>query len=172
VTVVDTSDEALKKGQAIITSSLKRVAKKKFDPATVANAEAQQNDYINAILANISHSTSATDACKNTDLVVEAIVENLKVKQSLFRSLDEVAKEHTIFVSNTSSLPIADIAKVTDRRDRFGGLHFFNPVPQMKLVEVVRIPETKQQVYDDLMSFVKAIKKVPVSCKDTPGYVY
>jgi 3-hydroxyacyl-CoA dehydrogenase len=111
----------------------------------------------------------AAKVVKSTDLVVEAIVENLEVKRKLFASLDANAPSHTIFASNTSSLPIESIATSTKRLDRFGGLHFFNPVPQMKLVEVIRIPQTSEATFNSLLDLSKSMGKVPVKCKDTPG---
>lgn len=108
---------------------------------------------------------------KSADLLVEAVVENLELKRKIFKEFDSWAPEKTIFASNTSSLPIRDIAEATKRLDRFGGLHFFNPVPVMKLLEVVRIPETSEETYQAMMSWGKAMKKTTVSCKDTPGFI-
>lgn len=102
---------------------------------------------------------------------IEAIVENLDAKQKLFAQLDSVAKQGTIFASNTSSLPIASIASATKRLDRFAGLHFFNPVPQMKLVEIIRTEDTSAEVTTALFDFAKRLGKVPVDCKDTPGFI-
>lgn len=115
--------------------------------------------------------TSPTEAVKDTDLVVEAIVEKIELKHKLFSALDEAAPEKTIFASNTSSLPISEIASCTKRKDRFGGLHFFNPVPIMKLLEVIRIPETSNQTYEAMMEWGKAMGKACITCKDTPGFV-
>ncbi|XP_072533193.1 hydroxyacyl-coenzyme A dehydrogenase, mitochondrial [Salminus brasiliensis] len=166
VVLVDTSEDILKKSAKSIEGSLKRVVKKKFADKPEAGEE-----FVQKVLKNISTSTDAAAVAQKTDLVVEAIVENLKVKQDLFSALDKVAPEHTIFASNTSSLPIADIASSTARLDRFGGLHFFNPVPMMKLVEVIKAPGTSQQTFDALLDFTKALGKHPVSCKDTPGFI-
>ncbi|XP_066535211.1 hydroxyacyl-coenzyme A dehydrogenase, mitochondrial [Hoplias malabaricus] len=166
VVLVDTSEDILKKSTKGIEGSLKRVVKKKF----ADNPEAGEQ-FVQKVLKNISTSTDVTSVVKKTDLVVEAIVENLKVKQDLFSALDKAAPEHTIFASNTSSLPVAAIAGSTARLDRFGGLHFFNPVPMMKLVEVVQAPGTSQQTFDALFDFSKALGKHPVSCKDTPGFL-
>ena len=127
--------------------------------------------YLESTLKNITLSTSSESACSDTDLVVEAIVENLDKKRQLFASLDKVAKPHTIFASNTSSLPIADIAASTKRLDRFGGLHFFNPVPMMKLLEVIRTPQTSDDTFNSLLAFGKSVGKVTVNCKDTPGFI-
>ncbi|KAF9349612.1 hypothetical protein BGX26_012114 [Mortierella sp. AD094] len=166
VTMVDLNPEALKKGQDIITSSLKRVAKKQFPE----DAD-KQKEYIDKTFAQIKTSTDSEAASKDADLIIEAIVENLTVKQQLFAMLDKVAPEHALFCSNTSSLPIGEIAKATKRGDRFGGLHFFNPVPQMKLVEVIRTSETSQDSFDSFMDVCTRMKKTPISCKDTPGFV-
>lgn len=166
VVLVDTSADILKKSAKGIENSLKRVAKKKF-----AEKPEDGEAFVQKVLKNISTSTDAASVVHGTDLVVEAIVENLKVKQDLFGALDKVAPEHTIFASNTSSLPIADIASCTARLDCFGGLHFFNPVPMMKLVEVIKTPATSQQTFDALLEFSKALGKHPVSCKDTPGFI-
>jgi len=166
VTLVDQQEDILKKSVAGIEGSLKRVVKKKFADKPEAGTAFIQN-----VMKNVSISTDAASAVQSTDLVLEAIVENLKIKQDLFGGLDKVAPSHTIFASNTSSLPIADIASATSRLDRFGGLHFFNPVPVMKLVEVIATPSTSQESFDSLLNFSKALGKTPVSCKDTPGFI-
>ncbi|XP_076150895.1 hydroxyacyl-coenzyme A dehydrogenase, mitochondrial [Alosa pseudoharengus] len=166
VVLVDTSEDILKKSAKGIEGSLKRVVKKKFADKPEAGEE-----FIQKVMKNVSTSTDANSTVQNTDLVIEAIVENLKIKQGLFGALDKAAPQHTIFASNTSSLPITDIASSTARLDRFGGLHFFNPVPMMKLVEVIRTESTSQESYDALMAFSKALGKHPVTCKDTPGFI-
>jgi 3-hydroxyacyl-CoA dehydrogenase len=164
VTMVDVTQEALDKGKGIISASLKRVAKKKFD-----GDEAAQKAFVDEIFTRISTSTDANASVASTDLVVEAIVENLNVKRKLFSQLDSAAPSKTIFASNTSSLPIGDIASSTKRLDRFAGLHYFNPVPQMKLVEIIRTAETSDAVFQSLWELSKTMGKVPVACKDTPG---
>lgn len=166
VVLVDMSEDILSKSAKGIEGSLKRVVKKKFADKPEAGAE-----FIQKVMQNFSTSTDAASAVQNTDLVLEAIVENLQVKQGLFGGLDKVAPAHTIFASNTSSLPIADIASATGRLDRFGGLHFFNPVPVMRLVEVIGTSSTSQETFDSLLNFSKALGKTPVSCKDTPGFI-
>ncbi|KAM9856720.1 hydroxyacyl-coenzyme A dehydrogenase, mitochondrial [Aulostomus maculatus] len=166
VTLVDTSNDILQKSVKGIEGSLKRVVKKKFADKPEAGEE-----FIQKVLKNISTSSDAGSAVQSTDLVLEAIVENLKIKQDLFGGLDKLAPAHTIFASNTSSLPVSDIARSTSRLDRFGGLHFFNPVPMMKLVEVIGTSATSQETFDSLLNFSKALGKTPVSCKDTPGFI-
>ena len=117
------------------------------------------------VMSRIQPVVSLEDAAKNTDLVIEAVVENIGVKHKLFTELDKIAPSHAIFTSNTSSLSIQEIAKPVVRKDRFGGLHFFNPVPVMKLLEVIRIPTTSDVTFNSLMEFGKAIGKTTVSCK-------
>lgn len=166
VTMVEVSDDILQKSVGNIQKSLVRVAKKKF-----ADDKAGGDSFVSDTMGRLSTSTDAAATAAKTDLVIEAIIENIDIKQKLFKSLDEAAPEHTIFASNTSSLPIKDIAKATKRLDRFGGLHFFNPVPIMKLVEVVRIPETSETTFNTLVDFGKAMGKTTVDAKDTPGFI-
>ncbi|KAK2189199.1 hypothetical protein NP493_113g01049 [Ridgeia piscesae] len=166
VVLVDMSDDLLAKSTAAIKKSLGRVVKKKFA------AEPEKGEhFVNETIGRIKTSTDAVKSVAETDLVIEAIVENLDVKKKLFSSLDVAAPQHTIFTSNTSSLPIKDIASATGRVDRFGGLHFFNPVPIMKLLEVVRIPETSNQTYGRLVEFGQDLGKTTVQAKDTPGFI-
>ncbi|XP_029290658.1 hydroxyacyl-coenzyme A dehydrogenase, mitochondrial-like [Cottoperca gobio] len=166
VTLVDTNTDILKAAVKGIEGNLKRMVKKKFADKPEAGEE-----FIQKALQNVSTSTDAGSVVQGSDLVLEAIVENLKVKQDLFSGLDKLAPAHTIFASNTSSLSITDIASSTNRLDRFGGLHFFNPVPLMRLVEVIATSATSQETFDSLMNFSKMLGKTSVSCKDTPGFI-
>jgi len=166
VTVVDLNQEMLDKSKTRISDSIKRVAKKKFK-----DDEAGANSFVESALANVSCATQANEALASADLLVEAVVENMELKQKLFSEWDKIAPAKTIFASNTSSLPISEIAAKTSRADRFGGLHFFNPVPVMKLLEVVRIPETSDATYDAMVDWGKALGKATVECKDTPGFI-
>jgi len=167
VALVDVNEDVVKKGMDRIEKSLQRVAKKRF-----ADDESGRDKFMSTAMGNLAWSTDpAATAAEGTDLVVEAIKEDLPLKRKLFKSLDEAAPEHTIFASNTSSLRIGDIAEATERKDRFGGLHFFNPVPVMKLVEVIRLPETTDATYDALAEFGKNVGKTVVTCKDTPGFI-
>jgi len=166
VNLVDVSESALTKSKANIESSLSRVGKKTFkdDPSKIG-------PYVNSILSKINFTTDLNGSVKNTELVVEAIVENLDVKIKLFDGLDKVAQSSTIFTSNTSSIPITEIAAHSTRKDRFGGLHFFNPVPMMKLLEVIRIKETSDNTFNKMQEWGRSIGKVTVNCKDTPGFI-
>jgi 3-hydroxybutyryl-CoA dehydrogenase len=114
---------------------------------------------------------TAIDELKDCDLIVEAIIEQLPAKRELFAALDAICPAHTIFASNTSSLTITEIAAVTKRPQRFVGLHFFNPVPIMKLVEVVRTIATDPAVYEQMISFAAKLGKTPVRANDGGGFI-
>lgn len=166
VTLVDQNDTVLNKALASIKKNLQRATKKKFE-----NKPEDQQNFIDETLNRIAVATAVDNGAEKADLVIEAIVENLKVKHTLFKKLDEIAPPETIFTSNTSSLPITDIAEPCSRKDKFGGLHFFNPVPVMKLLEVIKTNDTSVETYASLMEFGKKIGKVTVECKDTPGFI-
>jgi 3-hydroxybutyryl-CoA dehydrogenase len=121
-------------------------------------------------LGNLSGATEFL-ALESCDLVIEAIVENIEDKSAAYSALDTVVANHTIFASNTSSMCITELAARTKRPDRFGGLHFFNPVPLMKLVEVVRGLTTSDETCNALMSFSRAIGKEPITAPDKPGFI-
>ncbi|GAA5982595.1 hypothetical protein JCM10908_006712 [Rhodotorula pacifica] len=168
VVINDVSEQALENGRSIINKSLTRIARKKSPDDASA-----QKAYLDRVFSNISTTTSAQEAAASPDLIVEAIVENLKVKQDLFAKFDELAPKGTIFASNTSSLSVRKIAeKVSDqRRKRFLALHYFNPVPAMRLVEIVSTSETSPDVVEDVVELSKRMKKTPVRCGDTPGFI-
>jgi 3-hydroxybutyryl-CoA dehydrogenase len=121
-------------------------------------------------LKNLTGTTNLDDL-KNCDLIIEAVTEHIKVKKEIYQHLDKICPEETIFASNTSSLTIAEMAAATKRPERFVGLHFFNPVPVMKLVEVVRTIQTSQETFDTAFQFAKSLGKEPISCKDNSGFV-
>ncbi|KAM4030168.1 hydroxyacyl-coenzyme A dehydrogenase, mitochondrial-like [Anomaloglossus baeobatrachus] len=160
--LVDQTDDILKKSAKSIEDSLKRVTEKMFGDKPEAASQ---------FISNFIPSTDPAAVVHSNDLVVEAIIENLEVKNALIKTLDKFAPEHTIFASNTFLLAITDIANSTTRQDQFGGLHFFNPVPMMTLVEVIKTPMTSQTTSDSLMDFSKTHGNMPVSCKDTPGFI-
>jgi 3-hydroxybutyryl-CoA dehydrogenase len=115
--------------------------------------------------------TTTFDALKDCDLIIEAIVENLGQKRETYASLEPIVKPHTIFLSNTSSLCITELAAATSRPDRFGGLHFFNPVPLMKLVEVIRALTTSDETYQTVFAFAQSLGKEPITAPDRPGFI-
>jgi 3-hydroxyacyl-CoA dehydrogenase len=122
------------------------------------------------IMGNITYSTNMDDL-KDTDLVVEAVIENMDLKKDIYGSLGSICKPEAIFASNTSSLSITDMANVSGRPERFVGVHFFNPVQMMKLVEVIRTEHTHPDVFDASKAWVGDINKIAVSCNDTPGFI-
>lgn len=115
--------------------------------------------------------TTRLEDLADCDIIIEAVVENLDLKNEMWRTLDGVCGPETIFASNTSSLTIADMAAATKRPERMVGLHFFNPVPVMKLVEVVKTIATDTQVFDTAFAFAKSLGKEPIVCKDNSGFV-
>ncbi|WML24463.1 3-hydroxybutyryl-CoA dehydrogenase [Neobacillus sp. OS1-33] len=128
--------------------------------------EVQKQD----ILGNITTSTNLKDA-SDVDLVIEAAVENMEIKTNIFAQLDEITPAHTILASNTSSLPITEIAAATKRPEKVIGMHFMNPVPVMKLVEIIRGLATADEVYQVIEDMTKTLSKVPVEVNDFPGFV-
>ncbi len=158
--VREMSDELLEQGLERVRRSLEKAVKK---------GKLEEDDK-EAALARIS-GTTEPEALADRDLIIEAIVENLEEKCRTYASLDEIVKESAIFASNTSSLTITEIAMATQRTDRFLGLHFFNPVPVMRLVEVVQTLMTDEAVLTTTTEFVRAIGKEPVSCRDNSGFI-
>jgi 3-hydroxybutyryl-CoA dehydrogenase len=128
------------------------------------------SDARGATLANLS-GTTTFDALKECDLIIEAIVENLEDKRRTYAALETIVGDRTIFVSNTSSLCITELAAATTRPDRFGGLHFFNPVPIMKLVEVIRALTTSEETYQAVFAFAQSLGKEPITAPDRPGFI-
>jgi 3-hydroxyacyl-CoA dehydrogenase len=115
--------------------------------------------------------TTDRHALNDTDLIVEAIIENMDLKKKLYSDLGKQCKPETVFASNTSSLSITEMAEASGRPDKFVGVHFFNPVQLMKLVEVIRTDYTEQSVFDNAVKWVDQIGKVAVKCRDTPGFI-
>ena len=158
--VREVNDQLAEKGKAAITKSLDKAVEK-------GKLESGARD---AALGKLKFTTSLEDL-ENCDLIIEAVTEDLALKNDMFKTLDGVCPPHTIFASNTSSLTVADMAAATKRPDRVLGLHFFNPVPVMKLVEVVRTIATSDDAYQTAFAFVRKIGKEPVEAKDTSGFI-
>lgn len=161
VNLIDISDAALQKAVATITKNLDR---------QVAKGSITEADKT-ATLKNIKTFTDLKTAAQNADLVVEAASENPEIKAKLFKQLDEICPPHTILASNTSSISITQIAANTKRADKVIGMHFMNPVPVMKLVEVIRGYSTSDEVCKLIMETSKKLNKIPVEVNDYPGFV-
>jgi 3-hydroxybutyryl-CoA dehydrogenase len=158
--VREVNDDLARKGKGSIEKSLSRAVEKGKLGA----------DERSLVLGRI-RTTTALEELKDADLVIEAVTEDLELKNQMFVTLDKVCKSHTIFASNTSSLTIADMAAATQRPDRVVGLHFFNPVPVMKLVEVVRTIATSSETFSRAYEFARSLGKEPIEAKDTSGFV-
>ncbi|MEO8189523.1 MAG: 3-hydroxybutyryl-CoA dehydrogenase [Acidobacteriota bacterium] len=158
--VREVSEELGRKGLSRIEGSLaKAVEKKKLAP--------EERD---AARARLSTTTNLSDLA-DCDILVEAIIENLELKKETYRELDLLCKPETIFCSNTSSLTITEMSAATSRADRFAGLHFFNPVPVMKLVEVVRTIATSDETVETVFQFAQSLGKDPIRARDNSGFV-
>lgn len=160
VVLLEIDRAALDRGTSAIAKSLNKFVER----GKLAQADRDST------FARVRATTEIADL-KNCDLVIEAIVENVEVKTALFRQLDELLAPQAILCTNTSSLCVVELAAKTKRPDRVAGLHFFNPVPIMKLVEVVKTIATSQDVIDALFAFAKRLGKEPILAQDTPGFV-
>ncbi|WP_062238262.1 3-hydroxybutyryl-CoA dehydrogenase [Fictibacillus sp. FJAT-27399] len=156
----DLKEEFVQKGLDSISRQLSRQVEK-------GRMAAEERE---AVLERLHPSRSIQNAA-DADLVIEAVVENMDVKTQMFKMLDEMAPEHAILASNTSSLPITEIAAVTKRPERVIGMHFMNPVPVMKLVEIIRGLQTSDEVYNVIETVTKQVGKVPVEVNDFPGFI-
>lgn len=160
VVLMEVAEAALQKGMSAIAKSLDKFVEK---------GKLSADDRA-ATLARIKQTTDVKDL-KGCDLVIEAIVENAELKVKLFKELDEVLGQNAIVCTNTSSLCVIQLAAATKRPDKVAGLHFFNPVPVMKLVEIVRTIATSQATIDSLFAFARTLGKEPILAQDTPGFV-
>ena len=160
VVLNDIKDEFVNRGLGIIEKNLSRdVSKGRIDESKKES-----------ILKLITPSTSLQDAV-DVDLVVEAAIENMEIKGKIFKDLDSICPEHAILSTNTSSLPITEIAAVTKRPEKVIGMHFMNPVPVMKLVEIIRGLATSDETYNIVKELSEKMSKVPVEVNDAPGFV-
>ena len=161
VSLIDVNAQALEKAMATITKNIDRQVAK----GSVTEADKTKT------LANIKTFTKMEDGVKNADLVVEAATENVNIKLDIFKQLDAVCGANTILASNTSSISITKIASVTKRADKVIGMHFMNPVPVMKLIEVIRGYSTSDDVTSLIMNTSRSLGKSPVEVNDYPGFV-
>ena len=169
VIAVDANEKGLANGMGMIEKSLKKVISKKVEKGKLSDAAAGEEEY-SSIMNRIEPSTSLSSLA-DADLVIEAIVEDIDVKIPFYKELGSIVKPSGILASNTSSLPISVMAQPSGRASKVVGLHFFNPVQMMKLVEVVKTDSTDPAVFNECKEFVKNIGKTAVSCKDTPGFI-
>ncbi|MEM6895245.1 MAG: 3-hydroxybutyryl-CoA dehydrogenase [Bacteroidota bacterium] len=161
VNLVDISQDSLDKGLATITKNLDRmVAKEKI-------GETQKNQ----TLAHIQTHTNLVEGVKDVDLVVEAATENLDIKLGIFKELDAVCESRTVLATNTSSISITQIGAATERPDKVIGMHFMNPVPIMRLVEIIRGYSTSDEVTQTIMELSQKLGKTPTEVNDYPGFV-
>lgn len=161
VSLIDISKDSLDQGIATITRNLDRMLSK----------EKISEDDKKRTLANISTYTSIAEGAKNADLVVEAATEHESIKLDIFRELDKICPPKTILATNTSSIPITKIAAVTNRPKQVIGMHFMNPVPIMKLVEIIRGYNTSDDITNTVVELAKNLGKVPTEVNDYPGFV-
>ena len=164
VTVLEVEQKFLDKGFAGIEKSLAKFAEK---PPEKGGITAQQKDEIRARLKGVISKEELADC----DIIIEAVIENVGQKKEMYAALDGIVKKDAIFASNTSSISITELMTATKRPERFVGLHFFNPVPLMKLVEVVRTIATASDVYETAYEFGKKLGKVPVRTSDKTGFI-
>lgn len=161
VTLVETKQEFLDKAINTIEKNLSRmVSKEKIK-------ESDRNESLNRIHGTLNTS----EGVKKSDIIVEAIPENFELKQKVFKEIDSAAPQDAILASNTSSISITKLAAVTNRPDKFIGMHFFNPVPVMKLVEVINGLETSEETCQTVLKLAEKLGKVPVPANDSPGFV-
>ncbi|MDC1244170.1 3-hydroxybutyryl-CoA dehydrogenase [Crocinitomicaceae bacterium] len=161
VNLIDVSSKALEKGLATISKNLDRqVAKEKISTTEKENA-----------LNNISTISNLKDGVSGVDLVIEAATENIDLKLKIFQELDTLTSENVILATNTSSISITKIAAVTNRAEKVIGMHFMNPVPVMKLVEIIRGYSTTNEVTESIMDLSRKLNKIPVEVNDYPGFV-
>lgn len=161
VIVNDVKQEFIDRGLNAIQTNLDRQIKK----------GALTEDQKKAILGRLSTSTNLKEACKNADIVIEAATEDEAIKKELFRAFDQYASPSAILASNTSSISITALAGVTKRPEKVIGMHFMNPVPVMKLVELIRALPTSNETYSQVKEFSEKLEKVPVEVNDYPGFV-
>ena len=161
VYLIDLSTESLNNAKNTIQNNLSRMISK----GIISDEEK------NHIFARIDFQTQLNESVKNSDLVIEAVTEKESVKLDIFKKLDQLCNKNTILASNTSSISIAKIGAATNRKDKVIGMHFMNPVPLMKLVEVIKSESTSKETVDIIIKLSETLGKVPVLVNDFPGFV-
>ncbi len=161
VTLIDVRRDAVERGMGYVRHNMDRQVNKGII------TEDQKNEALN----RISQSTSVETGVRDVDFVIEAATENIKIKKDLFHTLSDICKPDTLLASNTSSISITDLAASTSKPPKVIGMHFFNPVPVMKLIEIVRGLATSDETYETVRNLAYKIDKVPVEVQDYPGFV-
>lgn len=161
VTLQDISGDALERAKETIAKSLNKFASK----GKISQEEAD------AAMGRLQVTTDFVDGAKNANLIIEAVFENLQIKQELFKKLEEIAKPDAIIASNTSALPITEIAHNNSRGENIIGIHFMNPVPLMKGVEIIRGQLTSDETFEAVMAYLKKIGKEPIEAVDYAGFI-
>jgi 3-hydroxybutyryl-CoA dehydrogenase len=164
VIVLEAEQKAIDKGFAGIEKSLSKLSER---PVEKGGITAEQRDAARARLKGTLNKQDLADC----DIIIEAIIENVEIKKAMYADLDNIAKKDCIFATNTSSISVTELMAATKRPERFIGLHFFNPVPLMKLVEVVRTIATAPDVFETAVEFAKSLGKVPVRTTDKTGFI-
>ncbi|KAI6209624.1 hypothetical protein M3Y96_00240500 [Aphelenchoides besseyi] len=161
--IVDLTSAALEQSKKNIRNSLERVKNK--------SSQADHEKLVTSVFNKLRFTVDLNEAVKDADLVIEVVPEKLKVKQELMQRLEQICPLKTIFATNTSTLVLAQIGALMKEPSRFGGLHYFFPVPISEIVEVVKADKTSEQTFNKLVQYTKEIKKIPIRCKDTPGFI-
>lgn len=161
INLIDVRRDAVERGMGYIRHNMDRQVSKGII------SEEQKNEALNRIVQSTSLETGVRDA----DVVIEAATENVKVKKDLFHTLSDICKQEAVLASNTSSISITDLAASTSKPDKVIGMHFFNPVPIMKLIEIVRGIATSNETYETVRNLAYKLDKVPVEVQDYPGFV-
>ncbi|MDY6862374.1 MAG: 3-hydroxybutyryl-CoA dehydrogenase [Thermodesulfobacteriota bacterium] len=160
VIIRDIEQKFIDKGISFIVKNLNGLAKK----GKITDDEKEK------IISRIKGVVSMEDACAEADIVIEAVIEDIELKKRVFKELDDICPASTIFASNTSSLSISEMASATKRPEKVVGMHFFNPVPVMKLVEVIRGLSTSKETVEEVLDLAKSLKKIPIEVKEAPGF--
>ena len=160
IILVDISSNILNNAISIINKNLKRQSSKGII----------SKEQISIALKNITVNTDM-NSLKNCDFIIEAVKENFNIKSEIFKKLDNICNQNTIFASNTSSISINKLSESISRHEKFIGMHFMNPVPIMKLVEIIKGDKTSKETLDFIKNLSKSINKIPVECNDSPGFV-
>lgn len=165
VMLADVNKKALDRAMKAISQSVTHLSKKQ------KGTDKEKSDFVTLTMSRIKTCNNVSTAVADADLIIEAAIENIDLKRGIFAQIEQSCKKDSILTTNTSSFLLEDVAKGLQDKTRFGGLHFFNPVPVMKLLEVIRSDDTSDETYATLIKFGTAVGKTTVACKDSPGFI-